>query len=231
MNEARRADPNLALLDAMVALLGPIANELVFIGGCATGLLVTAPRAQSVRVTHDVDVVAEATTIPQFHAIESRLRKIGFSPDPEVICRWNAAGFQLDIMPSSPAVLGFANRWYPAALASALERTLPSGRKIRHVAGPEFLATKFEAFRDRGKGDYLASHDLEDIVTVLDGREEIEVEINAAPTDLGAYVRAAIAALLRAEAFITALPAHLAGDMASQARLPGLIERMRRMVG
>lgn len=229
MTADRPVDPNLYLLDSMVRRLGEIAEDLVFVGGCATGLLVTTPRAQSVRVTNDVDVVAEAATISQYHAIEARLRKAGFSPDPEVICRWRASGMQLDVMPSSPDVLGFANRWYPQAIATALERKLPSGRNIRHVAGAEFLATKFEAFRDRGNGDYLASHDIEDIVTVLDGREEIETEVGAAPRDVREYLVNALAPALRDDAFITALSGHLPGDPATQARLPLLMSRLGRI--
>jgi hypothetical protein len=33
------------------------------------------------------------------------------------------------------------------------------------------VATKLEAFLKRGGGDYIASHDLEDIVTVVDGSQ------------------------------------------------------------
>jgi hypothetical protein len=36
-----------------------------------------------------------------------------------------------------------------------------------------FVATKFEAFHGRGNNDHLASHDLEDIITVVDGRPEL----------------------------------------------------------
>jgi hypothetical protein len=73
------------LLDTMVGLLGDIADDLVFIGGCATGLWVTAIRVQSVRVTTDVDVVTEAMTIREYHIVEARLRQKKFEPDPEVI--------------------------------------------------------------------------------------------------------------------------------------------------
>lgn len=44
-----------------------------------------------------------------------------------------------------------------------------------------FIATKLEAFADRGGGDFLASHDLEDITTVTDGRPELTDEAAAAP--------------------------------------------------
>jgi hypothetical protein len=110
MNVDAGLEANTALLDEMVGLLGEVAVDLVFVGGCATGLLVTSLRAQGVRVTTDVDVVAEATTAVQYHALEKRLRAKGFRHDPDVICRWRVAGLQLDIMPSGPNVLGFHNR-------------------------------------------------------------------------------------------------------------------------
>jgi hypothetical protein len=37
-------------------------------------------------------------------------------------------------------------------------------------------------FRGRGKGDYANSHDLEDLLTVIDGREAIVQEIADTPT-------------------------------------------------
>jgi len=41
------------------------------------------------------------------------------------------------------------------------------------ITGPYFMACKLAAFRSRGEGDYLVSHDMEDIVAVLDGRPEV----------------------------------------------------------
>ena len=45
-----------------VERLGPVADEMVFLGGCATGLLITDPAAPSVRVTMDVDVITEVAS-------------------------------------------------------------------------------------------------------------------------------------------------------------------------
>jgi hypothetical protein len=80
-------------------------------------------------------------------------------------------------MPSEERVLGFANRWYPLAMTTATPLILPSGLQIRLIAAPVFLATKFEAFATRGRGDMLSSHDFEDIINVVEGRAEIEDEI------------------------------------------------------
>jgi hypothetical protein len=52
-------DPNLALLELIAAALGPLRDRFVFVGGCATGMLVTDVAAAPVRVTRDVDVIVE----------------------------------------------------------------------------------------------------------------------------------------------------------------------------
>jgi hypothetical protein len=51
--------PNLDLLELMAANLSPLLSEVVFVGGCTTGLLVTGPGAAPVRVTRDEDVITE----------------------------------------------------------------------------------------------------------------------------------------------------------------------------
>lgn len=130
-------------------------------------------------------------------------------------------------MPSEPGVLSFHNRWYPLAVETAHSIQLPSGRTISLIAAPVFIATKLEAFHDRGGGDFLVSHDLEDIVTVVDGRPALPEEVEAAPTDLRAYLREQFRELTASEDFLDALAGHLPGDPASQARLPGLIRRVR----
>ena len=223
-------DANVALLTRMVDLLGEVANSLVFVGGCATGLLVTAVRTQAVRVTTNVDVVAKVTTIREYHEVEARLTQRGFVRDrtPEApICRWMCAGLQLDVLASQPGLPGFHNRWYPLAVATAVPYRLRREQRIRLVTGPLFIATKLEAFRDRGRSDYLMSHDLEDIVTVVDGRAELVEEARAAPNEVRAYLREQISSLLVVDAFVTALPGHVSSDAASQARVPLIVERLR----
>jgi len=44
-----------------------------------------------------------------------------------------------------------------------------------------FCATKLEAFGVEVKGDYLSSHDLEELISVVDGRLELVDEMQVAP--------------------------------------------------
>lgn len=223
-------DPNLPILTLIAQSLGELCESLVFVGGCATGLLLTTPRAQAIRATQDVDVVVHALSTADYHAMEKAVESRGFKHDlsPEApICRWVFKGVALDLMPSQPDILGFHNRWYPLAITTATQVKLLNGMDIRLITAPVFMGTKFEAFHGRGGNDYLASHDLEDIITVIDGRPELAQEIDQVDAELRHYLAAEITALLEDRNFLMALPGHLPGDAASQARLPELIRRLR----
>jgi predicted nucleotidyltransferase len=104
---------------------------------------------------------------------------------------------------------------------------LPAGREIRLISPPVFIATKLEAFRGRGNNDYLASHDLEDIITVIDGRAELVEETRRASEPLRRYLAEQLAGLVSINDFLDAIPAHLPGDGASQQRVPEVIRRLR----
>lgn len=225
----RATNPNLEILEAAVAQLGPLVDEVVFLGGCATGLLLTDPAAPPIRPTDDVDVISELTSIIEYHRFADRLRDRGFREDQgadAIICRWRAAGVVLDVMPTSVAVFGFGNDWYQPALDAAESVKLPSGSRIRLVTAPYFLATKLTAFDGRGHGDYMASRDMEDIVAVLDGRPELEEEIRYSEDTLRTYLAGRFARLFDERDFTDSLAGHLPGDPGSQARLPTLIQRI-----
>lgn len=92
---------------------------------------------------------------------------------------------------------------------------------------PYFCATKIAAFHGRGKGDYAASHDLEDFLAVVDGRRELPAEIRSSASDVRRYVATEVDRFLADADFIDTVPGCLPPDAASQARLPLLLERLR----
>jgi predicted nucleotidyltransferase len=194
-------------------------------------LLLTDSAAPPVRVTQDVDAVVAITTLSEYHSLGGALRARGFSQrlaqgDPPY--RWVYAGAMLDVMPIAESVLGFSNRWYEAAMRAAVSVELRPGLRIRLVTPPYFVATKLEAFEDRGRGDYLESHDLEDVLSVVDGRPELVAEIENAEPALKAYVAAVCARLVADEGFINALPGLvLEGGVA--ARVPIVLDRLKKL--
>jgi hypothetical protein len=223
-------NPNLEILSTVVDRLGPLADSMVFLGGCATGLLLTDPAVAPIRATLDVDVITEVTSLVGYHRLAEKLRERGFVEDlsPEApICRWKTEGVILDVMPTDPQIMGFGNEWYASAYEAAESVSLSSGKRIRIVPAPYFLATKLAAFDDRGGEDFLLSHDMEDIVTVIDGRPEIVDEIQSSDTRIKLHLAKRFEELLKDHRFTDALPGHLQSDAASQARLPFLLERIR----
>ncbi len=227
-------DPNLELLEDAAAKLTPLLPEVVFIGGVTLGLLVTDAGAAPVRGTIDVDVIAEITTYADYTAFSGRLQALGFVEDAREgapVCRWVNEDLTLDVMPFEKSVFGFSNIWYRGALEAAHRVTLPSGTEIRIITAPFFLATKMEAFRGRGRGDFFASHDLEDFIAVVDGRDSLLEEIASARADVRVYLSNAAKELLAERRFRDALPGYLLPDEISQQRGEIVVRRLREMAG
>jgi hypothetical protein len=228
----RAQNPNLEIMEIAAHALGPLCDELVFLGGCAAALLITDQAAPPVRATRDVDALAEIASAADYRVLERRLRDRGFEVDTTKgapICRWTGHGVLLDVMPTDESILGFGNPWYASAVAASRPYTLPSGITIRLIDSVHFVATKFEAFRGRGDNDFVMSHDLEDVICVLDGRPELEVEISGAAPETRDYVRGRFREFIDNPQFIESLPGHLPGDAGSQARLPTLVEKLHRI--
>ncbi|MBI5792991.1 MAG: hypothetical protein HZA63_16105 [Rhodocyclales bacterium] len=222
-------DPNLLRVELVARALGDLCDELVFVGGCAAGLLCTSVQAPPPRATFDVDLVAEVAVLAAYHALEARFAERGFLRDmtPDApICRWRVGNVEVDLMPTEQRVLGFSNRWYRVAMATAMPMFLPSGARIRLISAPAFLATKFEAFATRGGNDLMVSHDFEDIVNVLDGRPGIEVEVVGAGAQLRAYLAARFRDILRHSDFDNTLPGLVVFDELYDSRIEAVRRRM-----
>jgi predicted nucleotidyltransferase len=222
------ADPNLDLLRAMAIALGQLRERLVFVGGCATGLLLTNPAAAGVRPTGDVDAIIEVASLAGYHALHPLLAERGFiqtMEDNTPAFRWFWNRLQLDLVPVDEHVLGFANRWYRPGFAAAVLTELAPGLTLRHLDAPHFLATKFEAFNDRGGRDVYLSHDLEDIVTVVDGRAELADELVRADAAVRAHVVSQMQSLLAHPELRNALP----GIVTQPIRAGVVLDRLQRI--
>jgi len=154
------------------------------------------------------------------------MRKLGFKPDivSGIRCRWLSEDIVVDLMPDNETILGFSNRWYHDAMIHAVEITLPDDTKIRRVTAPYFIATKIEAYHGRGNGDFVASHDFEDIVTVIDGREELLTEVMHSDHALQSFIGRTFKRWIEHPDFFIAITGHLPPDSESQKRY-GLLER------
>jgi len=114
-------------------------------------------------------------------------------------------------------------------MKSSVTQRLSDDLEIRIVTAPFFLATKLDAFRGRGKGDFFGSRDLEDLLSVVDGRAALVTEVQAGAAELRAYVRAEIKGLLATPEFLDALPGYLLPDATSQSRIKIVLQRLQEL--
>ncbi len=212
------------MIETVAKGLADLKEKVVFVGGATVSLYLKDEAARDVRPTDDVDCVIELTGRQDFYKLEQELEKRGFRhamgpADP--ICRWKYCGIKVDVMPSDTAILGFSNRWYKEGIKRAVKKRVLS-QEIFLFPLPLFLAAKIEAFLGRGGKDFRLSHDMEDIVTVLDGQEDF-TELITAPGPVNAYLKEKIKTFLKDDSFIESLSAHLQPD-------PSATERARRIL-
>ena len=188
-------DPNRERLIRVAERLGELLPKVAFVGGSVTGLLV--PNID-IRPTDDVDLIAPGESPTDYELDVARpLRELGWREDASdraPRCRWVHPDAGLaDVMTPVDAGFGFSNRWYPRALATATSFELKPGLLIRVLTVPYFLATKTEAFLGRGGGDFEASHDIEDIVTVVAATDDVVEQVARADADLRAFLSGTLA--------------------------------------
>lgn len=205
----------LKMLETVADALGDdLRQQMVFVGGCSTAVLITDEiTLQEVRATDDVDLIVGLVGMAQWMQLQETLRKKGFtvSGEDDVICRMRLGNLKVDFMPDDPDILGFSNRWYKEGIYTAIKYVLPSGRVIKHLTPPLFLATKLEAYIGRGRNDPLGSHDLEDIINVVDGRPGILDEVRAVGDEVRGYLSEQFQALLQHPDFESFLYGNIRG--------------------
>lgn len=217
------------MLQEVARALGPLVDEVVVVGGTIPALLVTDPAAPTIRPTKDVDLIVDSQTRQRHASFEKRLRERGFQIQAPPACRYGIGEILVDVMTTSSAAMGFSDRWYAEAFATAEPMKLPDGSMIRVIRSPLFLATKLNAWLDRGKGDYYAAQDLEDILAVIDGRPGLVEEIQRSSLEVKAFLSKSFATLLAAQGFLDAIPGHLGGEAVAGARAEMAIATMRKI--
>ncbi|MEN6439985.1 MAG: hypothetical protein ABFD97_15520 [Syntrophobacter sp.] len=227
-----KSSPTLEMVKIVARGLGDLKDKVVFLGGVATSLLITDPALPHVRTTFDVDVIVEVVSRMEYYRLEDSLRERGFTQridSDNPVCRWSFHEVIVDVMPTDEKILGFANRWHAPAIQNAEVVSLDENLDIRLVTAPLFLATKIEAFAGRGRGDFLISHDIEDIITIINGRKEIAGEVAGSSRELLAFLSETFAAFLANDDFLESIPGHLLPDPGNQARYAIVLDRIKQI--
>ena len=188
------------LIAAALSLTPELLEKVVFVGGCTVHLYLDEKQGRvDIRPTEDVDVIVEVYKLVDWYKIEEEIRSIGFSQsmsEDDPVCRYRKGEVIIDFMPTDENVLGFSNPWYSPAIRSFKIMPLTESLSIKFISVGYFILTKFEAFRGRGNNDLLASHDIEDILTVFAGRSNIERELMDLPSEEKTAIRNQLKSLI-----------------------------------
>ncbi len=224
---------NLASVAVVARGLKDLLPGVAFVGGATIALYVDDPSASDARFTKDVDCIVELAGHAAFAKLEMRLRKFGFvhaTEEGAPICRWHFQGVTVDVMPTDGTILGFSNRWYREAMKHLRRVEIEPKLVVNLLSLPYLLATKLEAFAERGKGDWLASHDLEDVIAVLAGATPVEKELLETRGALRGYLQRELGRLASHPDIDEILSAHLPPDPGSRKRRDPIKQLLARVV-
>lgn len=199
------------MIEVVACGLKELLNDVVFVGGAVTSLYIDDPAAIYIRPTKDVDCIIELTGRQEFSKFESNLRSKGFHNvinDDAPICRWVYNDILVDVMPTDEKILGFSNPWYKDGLSNLLQATLPKDTEISILSLPYFIATKLEAFHGRKEKDFRLSHDIEDIIIILDGILNLDKLYNA-PEKVKIYLAEQFREFLGNNTFTESVSSHI----------------------
>jgi len=144
--------------------------EHAFVGGATIAVYLSSAGISESRPTDDIDCVVDIGTLPDYYKLEDKLREAGFKNEPKgPRCRWNYQGIVVDIMPADERISGMPSKWFTEGFQALSFQKLSDGTEIPVFSVAYLLATKFEAYNDRGKKNLRFSTDIEDILLLLDG--------------------------------------------------------------
>jgi len=179
---------NLAIVAEVARALQNLKEQIVFVGGAVVSLYTDDPAADEVRPTGDVDITIDIVNLSDWSRLQEELALLGFHPDPfgNSICSYKYNNIPVDIMSVEDSVFGPSNKWYKIGFKD-LRTTYVEDQEIKILTAPCYLATKFEAFLDRGS-DYRTSHDIEDIMYIIDNRTNIVSEVIESESEISLFI-------------------------------------------
>ncbi len=217
---------NINIVAQVARALKELKDQMVFIGGAVISLYTDDPSADEIRPTADIDMTVRLLNYSDWVKMQKRLAELRFFPDPDghSIISYLYKGISVDIMPGEDGPMGPANRWYKLGFED-LHTIEVEDVELQVFSAPCYLATKFEAFNDRG-GDYRTSHDFEDVIYVLDNRTTIVEEIDKAHSAIKAFLHSELNKILQSSYAEEIISVHL-HPLVLEERYPMLMAKLQ----
>ncbi len=200
--------------------LGDVNDQVVYVGGAMVSIYIDDPAAEDIRPTKDIDLTFQIATFTELEQLRENLNERGFyqSSEEKVICRFLYEDLKVDVMSTQPVGWAPSNQWFKKGFDEAMAIKLDT-IIIKVLPLPYFLATKMEAFFDRGIKDIYASHDLEDIVYLFNYSTNISRQILTAPTEVKTYLVQRLTKLINNNTIISAMRGSLYYEQADERML------------
>jgi predicted nucleotidyltransferase len=180
---------NHRVIETIAIALGELNKEVVYVGGAVVSLYINNPTAHDVRPTKDIDISLSIATLGELETVREQLNKRGFKQSSEdtVVCRFRYDEYIVDIMNTKAVGWAPANKWFEPGFKRK-ESIIVNNQIIQILPLAYYLASKFEAFSDRGRRDPRTSHDFEDIIYVLDNRIDIQSQLMECTDEVRDYL-------------------------------------------
>jgi predicted nucleotidyltransferase len=217
---------NMGVVAEIAKALKHLKEKMIFVGGAVVSLYTDDLSADEIRPTGDIDMTINLMNYSDWNKMQEELAQLGFYPDPfgHAICSYKYKNIPVDIMPAHDSPIGPANKWYQWGFDN-LQKVKAKDEEIFILPAPCFLATKFAAFHDRGT-DFRTSHDIEDIVYVLDNRINIVQEIAETHLEVRKFLQSELQKIIALDLLDDVLNAHIHPIMRDE-RLTLVQEKIR----
>ncbi|NOY50018.1 MAG: hypothetical protein GXO88_05590 [Chlorobi bacterium] len=180
---------NIETIKTIANALGNLNDKVVYVGGSVVSLYIDDPAAEEVRPTADIDFFLEIASLSKLEELRVELRNKGFIQltDNKVICRFSYKDVDVDVMATKEIGWAPSNKWFSPGIKSS-EKIKLDNCYINILSLPYFLASKFEAFTNRGGIDPRTSTDFEDITYILNNNIELVDKLNSSNTKVKEFL-------------------------------------------
>lgn len=218
---------NIKVIEKVANALGELNNDVIYVGGAIVSFYITDMGADQPRPTKDIDISVQISTYSEMDRLREQLGTKGIYPasDQNVMYRYEFEDVLIDFIPYEATSLGPTNSWLKPGFPLAYE--VQAGDKtIKILPVSYFLATKFEAFKSRGKNDPFMSHDFEDIIYVLDNNIKVVENIKSADDNLKNFMKEMADFILNHPSKNDIISGHI-NPFTNAERTPMVIEKLK----
>ena len=220
---------NIKVVEKVAMTLAELNDEIIYVGGAIVSLYVTDEAAEHPRPTKDIDISVKVSTYKQMDELREKLavKKIYPAPMESILYRYIFEDILIDFIPYDATSLGPTNRWLKPGFKKAFTCKI-GDTEIKILPVSLFLATKWEAFKNRG-GDPRMSHDFEDIIYVVDNNLNLIDDVLNADKDVQSFLKEMCREILSHPAGTEIIECHL-NPFTIAERKPIVIEKLKNII-